>query len=226
MKRTSRVKSKILVVDIGGSHVKCKMTGRRNHIEFVSGPKMTPGEMMNEITKITVGWGFDAVSIGYPGVVRKGKIVRDPFNLAPGWIGFDFPAAFGRPVKIINDAAMQALGAYKGQKMLFLGLGTGLGSALIVDGMIAAMELGHLRSGPKRTYEDLVSEKARLRLGNKKWRKKVWEVVERFRNALLPDYIVLGGGNVRHLKRLPSDTRLGGNADALTGGFRLWEDGV
>ena len=221
MKRTSKLK--ILVVDIGGSHVKCRATGRRAVVQLTSGPSMNPTGMMEGLRKITAGWDFNAVSVGYPGVVVQGKIAREPHNLASGWVGFDFDAGFGRPVKIVNDAAMQALGAYKGGKMLFLGLGTGLGSALIVDGMIAAMELGHLRSGPKRTYEDLVGEKARQRLRNKKWRKKVTEVLEGFRNAMLPDYIVLGGGNVRHLKRLPPQTRLGGNADAFAGGFRLWD---
>jgi polyphosphate glucokinase len=223
LKRPAPAKLKILVVDIGGSHVKCKATGRRNGVVFASGPKMTPGEMTKKLSKITAGWSFNAVSIGYPGVVSNGKIAREPNNLAAGWVGFDFGAEFHRAVKVINDAAMQALGAYKGGKMLFLGLGTGLGSALIIDGVIAPMELGHLRSGPKRTYEDQVGEKARQRIGNKKWRRKVWEVAEGFRNAILPDYIVLGGGNVRHLKRLPPKTRIGGNADALAGGFRLWD---
>ena len=173
--------------------------------------------------EITKGWRFDVVSIGYPGVVRRGQVVREPNHLGSGWVGFNFQAAFRRPVKIINDAAMQALGGYEGGKMLFLGLGTGLGSALIVDGVIATMELGHLHCADGHNYEDYLGKKGRKRLGNKRWRRKVQDVVEGFRNALLPDYIVLGGGNVAHLKRLPPLTRRGDNADAFRGGFRLWD---
>jgi polyphosphate glucokinase len=214
---------KILVVDVGGSHVKCVATGHRSRVDFVSGPNMTAGRMMKRLLKITTEWQFDAVSIGYPGVVQRGMIVREPVNLGSGWVGFDFPAAFGRPVRIINDAAMQALGGYEGGRMLFLGLGTGLGSALIVDGVIVAMELGRLHYGRRRTYEDQVGEQARQRLGNEKWRSKVRAIVEGFRKAFFPDYIVLGGGNVARLKRLPPQTRRGDNADAFLGGFRLWD---
>lgn len=220
--RTEKI-STVLVLDVGGSHVKCIATGQKAPLEFISGPRMTPARMMKEILKVTSGWQFDAVSIGYPGVVRRGRIVRDPRNLGPGWIGFDFEAAFGRPVKIINDAAMQALGSYEGGKMLFLGLGTGLGSALILDGVIAAMELGHLRSAGGHDYEYSLGEQGRKRMGKKKWRRKVAEVVAGFRDALLPDYIVLGGGDVAHLKRLPPHTRRGDNSYAFLGGFRLWE---
>jgi predicted NBD/HSP70 family sugar kinase len=179
--------------------------------------------MAGKVLAITSGWRFEAVSLGYPGVVNRGVIAHEPHNLGAGWIGFDFHAAFARPVRIVNDAAMQALGSYEGGKMLFLGLGTGLGSALIVDGLIAAMELGHLHCGDGRTYEDYVGEPARKRLGNKKWRRKVDDVVKGFRNALLPDDIVLGGGNSVHLKRLPPQTRRGDNANAIVGGFRLWD---
>jgi polyphosphate glucokinase len=214
---------KILVLDVGGSHVKCLATGRRQHVQFESGPKMTPGEMVKGVLKITRGWRFDAVSIGYPGVVDHGVPTREPHNLGRGWVGFDFQAAFGRPVKIINDAAMQALGGYKGGKMLFLGLGTGLGSALIVDGTIAAMELGHLHYSDRRSYEDYLGQRGRKRLGNRKWRAMVEAVVRGFRKALLPDYILLGGGNVQHLKRLPPHTTRGDNFNAFLGGFRLWE---
>lgn len=214
---------KILVVDVGGSHVKCVATDHRSPVRFKSGPKLTPDRMMKEVLKITRGWRFHAVSIGYPGVVRRGGIVSEPHNLGPGWVGFDFQAAFGRPTKTINDAAMQALGGYEGGKMLFLGLGTGLGSALIVDGVIAAMELGHLHRTDGHTYEDYVGKAGRKRLGNKKWRRKVMHVVAGFDRALLPDYIVLGGGNVSHLKRLPPHVRRGDNAYAFVGGFRLWE---
>jgi polyphosphate glucokinase len=214
---------KILVLDIGGSHVKCLATGRNKHVEFESGPKMTPGEMVKSALKITKGWRFNAVSMGYPGVVRRGAPAREPHNLGRGWVGFDFQTAFGCPVRIINDAAMQALGGYKGGKMLFLGLGTGLGSALIVDGVIAAMELGHLHYSKRRNYEDYVGQRGRKRLGNKKWRAMVKAAMHGFRKALLPDYILLGGGNVAHLKRLPPHTGRGDNSNAFRGGFRLWE---
>ena len=179
--------------------------------------------MVKKVLKITKGWRFHAVSIGYPGVVRGGIIAVEPHNLGPGWVGFDFQAAFGRPVKLINDAAMQALGAYRGGSMLFLGLGTGLGTTLIVDGVIVPMELGHLPYRHGHSYEDHVGERARKRHGNKQWRRNVEQVLEDLRQALLPDYIVLGGGNVAHLKALPPQTRRGGNADAFTGGFRLWQ---
>jgi polyphosphate glucokinase len=212
------------VLDVGGSHVKCLATGGRTHLEFASGPRMTPEEMVETVLKITRGWRFEAVSIGYPGVVRRGAIVREPHNLGPGWIDFDFRAAFGRPVKIINDAAMQALGGYRGGKMLFLGLGTGLGSALIVDGAVEAMELGHLRYSKKHNYEDHLGARGLERHGGRKWRELVEQAVEGFRDALLPDYIVLGGGNAEKLKRLPPRTRRGGNGDAFAGGFRLWKE--
>jgi len=216
-------KQAILVIDVGGSHIKCIATGRRNPVKFKSGPKMTAASMVLEVLKVTHGWKFDLVSLGYPGVVHRGRIAREPHNLGSGWVGFDFPAAFKRPVRIINDAAMQALGAYRGGRMLFLGLGTGLGSALVIDGAIVAMELGHLHYADGHTYEDFVGKRARKRLGKKKWRAKVRDVVRGFRHALLPDYVVLGGGNAAHVKRLPPQTRLGGNADAFLGGFRLWE---
>jgi polyphosphate glucokinase len=222
MTRTANGNIKVLVLDVGGSHVKCAATDHRMSVEFKSGPKMTPGQMVRRVLKITHGWRFDVVSIGYPGVVGRGVIAREPHNLGPGWIGFDFHAAFGRPVRIVNDAAMQALGSYEGGRMLFLGLGTGLGSALIFDGVVAAMELGNLHCGKGRTYEDHVGEPARKRLGNEKWRRQVHDVVEGFRKALLPDVIVLGGGNAARLERLPPQTRRGDNADAIVGGFRLW----
>ncbi|MBE0620157.1 MAG: ROK family protein [Burkholderiales bacterium] len=214
---------KILVIDVGGSHVKCVATDHRKPAKIKSGPKLTPDSMVRQVLKATRGWRFDAVSIGYPGVVRRGKIVHEPHNLGPGWVGFDFEAAFGRPVKTINDAAMQALGGYEGGKMLFLGLGTGLGSALIVDGVIAAMELGHLHYSHRHTYEDHLGKQGRKRLGKKKWRRKVEKVVAAFRKALLPDSIMLGGGNAADLKRLPPQTRRGDNSHAFAGGFRLWE---
>jgi len=223
MKPQSEQNMQILVIDVGGSYVKCVASGHNSPVRFKSGPRLKPDRMVANILKITKGWRFDAVSIGYPGVVRRGRIEREPHNLGSGWVGFDFQAAFGRPVKIANDAAMQALGGYEGGKMLFLGLGTGLGSALIVDGVIAAMELGHLRHARGRTYEDYLGKQGRKRLGNKKWSRKVGQVVQGFRNALLPDYIVLGGGNAARLQQLPPQTRRGDNADAFRGGFRLWQ---
>jgi len=223
MKQNTRRRRKILVIDVGGSHVKCVATGHKRPAKFASDSKLTPDRMVKQVLRITKGWRFDAVSIGYPGVVRRGKIAREPHNLGSGWIGFDFDAAFDRPVKIVNDAAMQALGGYEGGKMLFLGLGTGLGSAFIVDGVIAAMELGHLHYSPGHTYEDYLGNQGRKRLGKKEWRRKVRKAVRAFRKALLPDYIMLGGGNAEDLKRLPPRTRRGGNAYAFVGGFRLWE---
>src|SRR5690349_2145076 len=174
---------RILVIDVGGSHVKCMSTGRRQPRKFESGPKLRPQGMVEQVKQLTQGWRFDVVSIGYPGVVRAGKIARDPNHLGTGWIGFDFEKAFGCPVKLLNDAAMQALGAYGGGTMLFMGLGTGLGSALIVDGVIAPLELGHLRYSHGKTYEQLVGEKGRKRLGQKDWRRKVRHMVQGFRNA-------------------------------------------
>lgn len=222
MKRGRSSSMKVLVVDVGGTHVKCLATGHATARRFESGPTMKPGEMVAGVLKTAAGWHFDAVAMGYPGVVRKGEVAKEPRNLGPGWAGFDFPAAFGCPVRIINDAAMQALGGYRGGRMLFLGLGTGLGSALIVDGVIEAMELGHLRYGRDRTYEDCLGERGLKRLGRKKWRRKVLKITEGFRNALLPDEVLLGGGNAKLLTRLPPQTRCGGNADAFRGGFRLW----
>ncbi|HEY2336384.1 MAG TPA: ROK family protein [Burkholderiales bacterium] len=220
---TKKSSPKILVLDVGGTHVKFLASGRKTHLEFKSGPRMTPQEMVDAVLKLTRGWSFGAVSIGYPGVVRRGVIAREPHNLGPGWVGFDFRAAFGCPVKIINDAAMQALGDYRGGRLLFLGLGTGLGSALIVEGAIEAMELGHLRYSKKHVYEDHLGEHGRKRLGLRKWRAKVAATVKEFRKALLPEDIVLGGGNARRLKHLPPHTRRGENAAAFLGGFRLWE---
>jgi polyphosphate glucokinase len=210
------------VLDVGGSHVKCLATGGRTHLEFASGPRMTPEEMVETVLKITRGWRFEAVSIGYPGVVRRGAIVREPHNLGPGWIDFDFRAAFGRPVKIINDAAMQALGGYRGGKMLFLGLGTGLGSAMIVDGALVPMELAHLPYRGK-TFEDYVGERGLERHGKKKWRRSVEDVIARLVAALEPEYVVLGGGNAERLDELPPNVRLGDNENAFEGGFRLWK---
>ena len=214
---------RILVVDVGGTHVKCSVSGGEVR-EFASGPKLAPRRMIRELRAITSDWRYDAVSIGYPGVVLHGRIVREPFNLGRGWVRFDFRAALGRPVRIVNDAAMQALGCYEGGKMLFLGLGTGLGSAMSVDGVVVPMELGHLHCGPRKTYEDLVGERGRERAGNRRWRKRVNDIVASLQRALLPDYVVLGGGNARRLKKLPPNARRGDNSFAFAGGVRLWDE--
>ncbi len=222
-RKTARPK-KILVVDVGGSNVKCLLTGETTRRKFASGPDLTPQQMVAAVLAIAADWTFDAISIGYPGVVRQGVPALEPHHLGPGWTGFDFEAAFGRPVRVVNDAAMQALGSYRGGKMLFLGLGTGLGSALIVDGQIVAMELGHLRRSKRHDYEHLLGKRGRKRLGKKKWRRKVHAVVEGFSAALLPDEIVVGGGQAKRLKKLPPRSRRGSNADAFLGGFRLWDE--
>jgi polyphosphate glucokinase len=214
---------KILVIDVGGTHVKLLATGRRARVEIPSGPEMTAAKMVAAVKKATAGWTYDAVSIGYPGPVVHDRPVCEPHNLGTGWVGGDFAKAFGRPVKIINDAAMQALGSYRGGRMLFLGLGTGLGSALIVDHVLEPMELAHLPCKKGRTYEDCVGLAGLKRLGKKKWRKNVARVVLELKTALQAGYVVLGGGNARLLKKLPPNTKLGDNNNAFRGGFRLWE---
>ena len=213
---------RVLAIDVGGSHVKARVSGRREEREFESGPTMTPRQMVAHIHKLTGDWQYDAVSIGYPGVVVHGKIVTEPYNLGRGWVGFDFRKAFGRPTLLMNDAAMQAIGSYEGGRMLFLGLGTGLGSALIVDGTVAPMELAHLPYKGGRSYEDYVGDRGRRRLGPKKWRRTVADVVEQLSRALEVDYVVIGGGNARKLKKMPKNARLGNNEFAFLGGFRVW----
>lgn len=211
----------VLVIDVGGSHVKIMATGQAEERKFESGPTMTPAQMADGVRKLAEGWPFDVVAIGYPGVVVRGRPATEPHNLAPGWVGFDYPGAFGCPVRIINDAAMQALGSYRSGKLLFLGLGTGLGTTLIVDGVVVPMELAHLpyRRG---SFEDYVGERALDRDGRKKWRERVFDVVERLNAAFMADEVVIGGGNVRHLDALPPGCRAGDNANAFAGGFRLW----
>jgi polyphosphate glucokinase len=213
----------VLAVDVGGSHVKLLVSGsgveRRS---LASGPELTPQEMVEGTRAATTDWSYDVVSVGVPAPVHAGRVVAEPVNLGTGWVGFDFEHAFGRPTKVINDAAMQALGSYEGGKMLFLGLGTGLGSALVVDGIVEPMELGHLPFR-KKTFEDYVGEAGRLRLGKKKWRAAVAEAVERLVAALEPDYLVLGGGNAKRLDELPPNARLGANNNAFVGAFRLWQ---
>ena len=212
----------VLVVDVGGNHVKILATGQKQSREFPSGPTLTAKQMVAGVKKLAGNWKYDAVSIGYPGPVIRNRPLAEPYNLGRGWMGFDFRAAFMRPVKVVNDAAMQALGSYKSGKMLFLGLGTGLGSAMIVAGIVEPMELGHLPY-KKRTFEDYVGVRGYERLGKKKWRKEVADVVSQLVAALEPEDVVLGGGNVKKLKELPPGCRAGANANAFSGGFRLWQ---
>jgi polyphosphate glucokinase len=214
----------VLVIDVGGTHVKVLATGRKEPVKIPSGPNMTAKKMVRKVLNATSGWSYSCVSIGYPGPVANGRPLSEPRNLGGGWVGFDFRKAFGQPVKVINDAAMQALGSYHGGRMLFLGLGTGMGSALIIDGVLEPMELGHLPYKKGRTYEDYVGLRGLRRLGKKKWRKRVADVVAKLKSALRVDYVVLGGGNAKLLKKLPPHAQLGNNTMAFTGGLRLWED--
>jgi len=212
----------ILVVDVGGTNVKILATGQTEVRKFPSGPEMTAEAMVSGVKELAEGWKYDVVSIGYPGPVLRGRPILDPYNLGSGWVSFDFGNAFGCPVKLVNDASMQALGSYKSGIMLFLGLGTGLGSALILDGILEPMELGHLPY-KKGTYEDYVGLRGLEKRGIKKWRKDVADVVARLTAALEPDEVVLGGGNTKKLKKLPPGCRAGDNANAFLGGFLLWE---
>jgi polyphosphate glucokinase len=214
----------VLAVDVGGTHVKILATGRKDRREFVSGPTLTAKQMVEGVKALANDWDYDRVTVGYPGAVIHNRPVAEPHNLGPGWVAFDFEKAFERSVKVMNDAAMQALGSYEGGKMLFLGFGTGLGSAMIVDGLIEPMELGHLPYR-KGTYEDYVGLRGLIARGEKKWRKHVADVIARLVAALEPDDVVLGGGNVKHLDVLPAGCRAGDNANAFLGGFRAWEEG-
>ena len=213
---------KVLAVDIGGNNVKMLATGVHEPRRFPSGPELTPDQMVEGVLSATSDWEYEVVSIGFPGPVLCGQPMADPGNLGPGWMGFDFETALQRPVKVINDAAMQALGSYQGGKMLFLGFGTGLGAAVIMDGNIEALELGRFYY-KKRTLEYYLGNRGRKRLGRKKWQCHVEEIVERAIAALKPDDVVLGGGNVKYLKRLPPGTRAGSNANAFLGGFQMWQ---
>ena len=215
---------KVLVVDVGGSHIKLWATGHRKPIKIPSGPSMTAREMVRDVKKAARNWTYDVVSIGYPGVVLLGKIATEPHNLGGGWVGFNFSRAFRRPVIVINDAAMQALGSYRTGRMLFLGLGTGLGAAVIADGVVVPTELAHLPYLKGRTYEDYVGQVGLRRLGKKKWRRHVNDVVTRLRDALEVDDVVLGGGNAKKLKTLPRGVRRGTNANAFLGGVSLWNE--
>ncbi len=214
----------VLVIDIGGAHVKLLATGRTEIVKIPSGPDLTPQRFVADVLEATKDWTYEAVSIGFPGPIADGNPVREPKNLGTGWVGFDLAAAFGRPVKLVNDAAMQALGSYEGGRMLFLGLGTGLGTTLVLDSKtLVPMEAAHLPYRKGRTFEDHVGQRGIDRFGRKKWRHFVSDVATRLRLAFVADYVVLGGGNARLLKELPPEARLGRNDNAFVGGFRLWE---
>ena len=214
---------KILVIDVGGTHVKVLATGHDEPQKIVSGSKLTPKRMVKEVKKATEGWEYEGVSIGYPGFVFRGRPICDPANLGGGWVGFDFKEAFGCPVKVINDAAMQALGSYTAGSMLFLGLGTGLGSAMVIDGVLEPMEIAHLPYRKGRTFEEYIGLGGLQRLGKKRWRAHVAAAIAQLAPALQADDVVIGGGNARLLKELPPGCRLGDNSNAIVGGYRLWE---
>jgi polyphosphate glucokinase len=219
---------RVLVVDVGGTHVKLclRSRGKDNRgklVRFTSGPKLAAKEMVDEVRRLTADWPYDAVTVGYPGLVYRGRIAAEPHNLGHGWVGFDFEKAFGKPVRLINDAAMQAMGSYKGGRMLFLGLGTGLGATLIMDGVVEPMEIGHMPYKHGRTFEDYVGARGLKRLGIKKWRRSVKDVTEQLKRVLEVDSVVVGGGNARKLKGLPKGARLGNNRNAFIGGVRAWD---
>jgi len=216
----------VLAVDVGGSHVKILVSGRppQEARRVDSGSELGPDAMVAAVRELASGWSYDAVSIGFPGPVRDNRPTREPWNLGHGWVGYDFEAAFPCPTRVVNDAAMQALGSYAGNSMLFLGLGTGLGSALVVGGLLLPLELGHLPYRKGRSYEDYLGEQGLERRGKRKWRRSVADVCRRFLDAFLIDEIVLGGGNTRLLDELPARCRRGDNANAFEGGFRLWRE--
>jgi polyphosphate glucokinase len=215
---------KILVVDVGGNNVKLLATGQKTPRKVPSGPSLTAARMVAAAKKATADWTYEAVTIGVPGPVKDGRIAAEPVNLGRGWMRFDYRRAFRRPVRIINDAAMQALGSYQGERELFLGLGTGLGAALVIEGVVQPLEIAHLPYRSGKTYEEFLGKRGLDRVGKKRWRRLVQEIVPRLRHAFQVDEVVLGGGNVKQLKELPPNTRLGANANAFVGGFRLWED--
>ena len=214
---------KVLVIDIGGTSIKLLVSGQHKRRLIPSGRQMTPGKMVRKTLELVSDWDYSVISIGYPGPVLCGRPICEPYNLGFGWVGFDFAAAFHRPIKVVNDAVMQGLGSYRGGRMLFLGLGTGLGTAMIVDGVVEPMELGHLRY-KKATYEDYLGRAGLKRMGKKRWRHYVEEVVDQLIAVLEPDDVVIGGGNAKKLKKLPNGCRAGDNNNAFLGGFRLWEE--
>jgi polyphosphate glucokinase len=212
----------ILVIDVGGTHIKLRVQGRDEVRKCPSGPSLTAQEMIDKTRAATADWQYDRVTIGYPGAVVDDVIQKEPVNLGPGWMSFDFAKALSLPVKLINDAAMQALGSYEGGRMLFLGLGTGLGSALVFNDFLLPMELGHLPYKKGQSFEEYVGSAALKSMGRRKWQRAVFDVVERLRNAFLAEYVVLGGGNVKKLEELPPASRMGDNSHAFQGGLRLW----
>jgi polyphosphate glucokinase len=214
---------KVLVVDVGGTNIKVLASGQKTPIKIPSGPKLTARKMVKLVKEATSKWKYDVVSIGYPGPVIANQPMREPHNLGDGWVHFDFAKAFGRPTRVMNDAAMQALGSYTRGRMLFIGLGTGLGSAIIFDGIVEPMELAHLPYKKGRTYEDYVGLRGLERLGKRRWRRAVKDIVEKLQTAFEVDDVVIGGGNARILKKLPRGARLGDNANAFAGGMRLWD---
>jgi hypothetical protein len=217
-------KQNILVIDVGGTNLKLLDSNHSESVRIPSGLTMTAQRMVAEVKNATQGWGYTGISIGYPGPVRQGKLLAEPHNLGPGWIDLDFEKEFGCPVRVVNDAAMQALGSYDGGRMLFLGLGTGLGSALIIDGVLAPMELAHLPYRKGKTFEDYVGIRGLEKLGKTKWLEHVLIIIQQLRNAMVADYVVLGGGNSKRLKELPDGVKLGENSNAFLGGFRLWNE--
>lgn len=214
---------RILVIDIGGTNVKLLATGCAERVKVASGPTLTPERMVALVRAATRGWAYDVVSVGYPAPVRDGRPAAEPRNLGPGWLGFDFAAALERPTRVVNDAAMQALGSYEGGRMLFLGLGTGLGSALVIDGIVQPLELGHLPYRRRGTFEAYVGAAGLARFGRRRWRRFAVDVTTRLAEAMQADYVVVGGGKAKHLDPLPPGVRRGSNANAFVGGFRLWE---
>jgi polyphosphate glucokinase len=224
MKAAQTAKSpKVLVIDVGGTNIKLLATGLNEPRRYPSGPSMTPQKMVRLVKKSVSDWKFDCISLGYPGPIINGRPLREPHNLGRGWVGFNFQKAFSCPVKIVNDAAMQAVGSYEGGRMLFLGLGTGLGSAMIVDGILQPMELAHLGYKNGKSYEDYLGLRGLERMGKKKWHRYVAKIAKSLKIALDADYVVLGGGNSKKLKKLPPGARLGSNENAFLGGFRMWQ---
>lgn len=214
---------KVLVIDIGGTHIKVASTDKRVPVKIVSGPEMTAAQMAQQVLAATQGWSYDVISIGYPGPVEHDHPLSEPHNLAPGWIDFPYQKTFGKPIRFVNDAAMQALGGYKGGRMLFLGTGTGMGSAMIFDGTVIPLELAHLPYRKGLTYEEYIGLAGLERRGKQRWRKSVLDIIALLQAALVCDYVLLGGGNAKLMKELPSHVILGANSNAVEGGLKLWE---
>ena len=214
----------VMTVDIGGNNVKIMLSSGPERRKAPSGPDMTPRQMVEKVQALAEGWDYDVISIGYPGEVKHDRITLEPHNLGPGWLGFDFGAAFGKPVRLVNDAMMQAIGCYEGGRMLFIGLGTGLGAAMVLENVVQPLEIAHLPYRKGKTFEEYVGAAGLAERGKMKWRESVADVLERLRAALLPDYIVIGGGNAKKLEALPDYCRAGHNDKAFEGGFRLWSD--